>query len=254
MVDSYRAGPRAPPSWVPIYYFQQPTEGKLRQERSQVTPQHSVFLSPWISPAPHPPPRGDTWELPESGNPQSGGPLERNGQPGSPHHGASPRPRFHLRRGLFRLRTGSPEPRSARRGGGRGRRRRCPREPFVSVCTAARSPRGGAGGVLKVWSRFTNTPRFVTQQPSLQFAGVLVHCGHFPGRCDQVPQTGDQNRGVAGQGRAASRRVLPASSSSQLTVPCLVAPAQPSLPSPLLRVSSSVSDEDTRHWIWHLPT
>lgn len=58
MVDSYRAGPRAPPSWVPVYYFQQPTEGKLRQERSQVTPQHSVFLSPWISSAPHPPQRG----------------------------------------------------------------------------------------------------------------------------------------------------------------------------------------------------
>lgn len=72
MVDSYRAGPRAPPSWVPVYYFQQPTEGKLRQERSQVTPQHSVFLSPWISPAPHPPPEGTPGSYQRAGTHKAG--------------------------------------------------------------------------------------------------------------------------------------------------------------------------------------
>lgn len=254
MVDSYRAGPRAPPSWVPIYYFQQPTEGKLRQERSQVTPQHSVFLSPWISPAPHPPQRGHL------GATREREPTKRGSAGGewttriSPSRGISSTP-FSPETRAFPPQNR--QPRVAQCQAGRRPRPAAAlpaREPFVSVCTVARSPRGRAGGVLKVWSRFTNTPRFVTQQPSLQFAGVPVHCGRFPGRCDQVPQTGDQNRGVAGQGRAASRRVLPASSGSQLTVPCLVAPAQPSLPSPLLRVSSSVSDEDTRHWIWHLPT
>lgn len=243
MVDSYRAGPRAPPSWVPVYYFQQPTEGKLRQERSQVTPQHSVFLSPWISPAPHPPQRGHLGATREREPTKRGSAGEEWTTQISPSRGISSTP-FSPETRAFPPQN--QQPRAAQCQAGRRPRPAAAlpaRKPFVSVCTCtvAHSPRGGAGGVLKVWSRFTNTPRFVTQQPSLQFAGVPVHCGRFPGRCDQVPQTGDQNRGVAGQGRAASREGpsclfrLPAHSSLPRG-PCSAFPAFPSSPGILLRV------------------